>query len=231
MANCLQKQHVAGPVIKKALFFGDLSLFPWEIRLKERRTALREACKEDCKTGSNATAREYERPWTQVGSSKEGLEFEGCGAAVMQNFHDNGESESKITLDLQAVSIPFGEDEMSKDLSVLLALAFVAFSFRPAQAEGTMKATFRSAAFGGLLGALVGAGVWMVSENDEWHDHISYIPTGAGVGILVGTAYGLYTNTVVQQRAATEVKDGRLTFNVPTSGCQRLHIHQQKRIG
>lgn len=106
---------------------------------------------------------------------------------------------------------------MSKRLvAVLLSLAFVAFSFRPAQAEDAMQATFRSAAFGGLIGALVGAGVWMVSDNTDWDDHISYIPTGAGVGILVGTAYGLYTNTVVQQRAATEVKDGRLTFNVPT---------------
>ncbi len=106
---------------------------------------------------------------------------------------------------------------MSKRLVVvLLALAFVSFSFRPAQAEDAMQETFRSAGFGGLIGALVGAGVWMISDNDEWDDHISYIPTGAGVGILIGTAYGLYTHTVVQQRAATEVKDGRLTFNVPT---------------
>ncbi len=99
---------------------------------------------------------------------------------------------------------------------VLLALAFVSFSFRPAQAEeDAMQATFKSAAFGGLIGALVGAGVWMVSDNTDWDDHISYIPTGAGIGILVGTAYGLYTHTVVRN-AAVEVKDGRLTLNVPT---------------
>lgn len=105
---------------------------------------------------------------------------------------------------------------MAKRLVVaLLALAFVSFSFRPAQAEDAMQSTFKSAGFGGLIGALVGAGVWMISDNDEWDDHISYIPTGAGVGILVGTAYGLYTNTVVRN-AAAEVKDGRLTFNVPT---------------
>lgn len=98
---------------------------------------------------------------------------------------------------------------------VLLALAFVSFSFRPAQAEDAMQSTFISAGYGGLIGALVGTGVWMISENDDWDDHISYIPFGAGIGIIAGTAYGLYTHTVVRN-AAAEVKDGRLTFNVPT---------------
>mgnify|MGYP001571249137 CR=1 FL=1 len=97
---------------------------------------------------------------------------------------------------------------------VLLALAFVSFSFKPAQAEDAMQSTFISAGYGGLIGALVGAGVWMISDNDEWDDHISYIPTGAGVGILAGTAYGLYTHMAVRN-AAAEVRDGRLTFNVP----------------
>lgn len=98
---------------------------------------------------------------------------------------------------------------------VLLALAFVSFSFKPAQAEDAMQSTFVSAGYGGLIGALVGAGVWMVSDSEDWDDNISYIPFGAGIGIIGGTVYGLYTHTIVRN-AAAEVRDGRLTFNVPT---------------
>lgn len=106
---------------------------------------------------------------------------------------------------------------MLKKLTVgLLVFAFMALTVAPSRAEDddAMRQTLVDAGYGGLIGALVGAGIYLVSENDDWDDNISYIPSGAGVGILVGTAYGLYKNNL--KTAATEVEGGKFTLSMPT---------------
>lgn len=97
--------------------------------------------------------------------------------------------------------------------AVLLIFAFFALSSK-AKAEDLMQTTFKDAMYGGLIGALLGSALVLLTDNPD--DHLGYIPTGAGVGILVGAAYGLGTSGIVQSAGAAEVTDGKLTFNMPT---------------
>ncbi|MDO8427212.1 MAG: hypothetical protein Q7T24_06845 [Deltaproteobacteria bacterium] len=103
---------------------------------------------------------------------------------------------------------------IKKGLAVFLAFTFFfALSARAVMAEDSMQRTLNDSLYGGLIGALLGTAVLLLTENPD--DHLSYIPTGAGIGILVGAAYGLATSGVVE-RAGAEVEDGRVTFNMPT---------------
>lgn len=83
---------------------------------------------------------------------------------------------------------------------------------RSMAAESTMKTTVTDALYGGLLGALIGTAVLLLTDNPG--DHLNYIPTGAGVGVLFGAAYGLATSGVVQ--SVGEIEGSKFTLNAPT---------------
>ena len=106
-----------------------------------------------------------------------------------------------------------------KRISALLAFfVFVAFSGE-AFAEDMMQTTLRDALYGGIVGALIGSAVVLLTDNPE--DHLGFIPTGAGVGILVGAAYGVATSGVIST-AGAEIEDGKLTLNMPTIRTEKV---------
>ena len=75
-------------------------------------------------------------------------------------------------------------------LPAAFVLAVIMILPAPASAqESGLKNTFTSAVYGGLTGALVGAGVLAFTEHPG--DHLDYIAIGAGVGVIAGTLFGL----------------------------------------
>ena len=63
--------------------------------------------------------------------------------------------------------------------------------------------------YGGLAGALVGAAFLSFTSNPE--DHLNDIYIGAGIGVVAGTAYGVYSAS----RVFAEFKGSRLTWRFP----------------
>ncbi|HXI09236.1 MAG TPA: hypothetical protein VNK06_00415 [Thermodesulfobacteriota bacterium] len=104
---------------------------------------------------------------------------------------------------------------VTKKIVVLLAaVSVLAFSTQAkAATTDAMSNTLTDALYGGAIGALVGTAVLFLTDHPG--DHLDYILTGAGVGILGGVAYGLATSGVVQ-RAATEYDGEKLTLAMPT---------------
>ena len=96
-------------------------------------------------------------------------------------------------------------------ITLLLLFAF-AVNATKSRADETMRYTLNNALYGGVLGGLVGAAVLLLT--DEPDDHLDYILTGAGVGVLMGAAYGIATSGVIESLA--EVEDGRFTLRMPT---------------
>jgi prolipoprotein diacylglyceryltransferase len=84
----------------------------------------------------------------------------------------------------------------------------------PARAGGqdtTMPDVLVDGFYGGVIGALVGTAVMALTNHPR--DHLSYISTGAAVGVITGTVYGL---TRAANRALVEVDRGRVTWSVPS---------------
>ena len=102
-----------------------------------------------------------------------------------------------------------------------LALIFTLLTFSVARAEDVMQQTMRDAIYGGVVGALVGAAVLLLTDNPD--DHLGYIPTGAGVGVLAGVAYGVATSGMMITSSAAEVEDGKITFNMPTIKKEKVY--------
>jgi hypothetical protein len=100
---------------------------------------------------------------------------------------------------------------IKKVSTISLLLVFFVFTSR-SFADDTMQYTLKNSLYGGILGGLIGSAVLLLS--DEPDDNLSYIPTGVGVGVLLGAAYGLATSGVVE--SIGEIEDGRFTFNMPT---------------
>ncbi|MFQ5464533.1 MAG: hypothetical protein ACE5EI_01260 [Thermodesulfobacteriota bacterium] len=101
--------------------------------------------------------------------------------------------------------------------SFVVAFAFVIFSFLaaapPSHAQDeTLGYTLKSTVYGGIIGGLVGTAVLLVSDRPE--DKLSYIPTGVGVGLLLGAAYGLATGGTFRY-AAVEAGRGGVAFHFP----------------
>lgn len=111
---------------------------------------------------------------------------------------------------------------MKKITALLLALSIFAFSAQAKAADDTMQTTLKDALYGGAIGALVGAAVLFLTDHPG--DHVDYIFTGAGVGILGGVAYGLATSGTVQ-RAATEYDGDKFTMAVPT--LKRVEVYDE----
>lgn len=102
-----------------------------------------------------------------------------------------------------------------------LLLIFTLFTFTTsAIAQDTMQRTLRDSLYGGLVGALLGSAVLLLTDNPD--DHLSYIPTGAAVGILVGAAYGVATSGLMQSAAEID-ENGKLSFNMPTIATEKIY--------
>lgn len=105
---------------------------------------------------------------------------------------------------------------MLKNAMKRFALGFCALfvlAASPAVVEAAdleVETVFEDALYGGAIGALVGAGVMLVSSTPT--DHWDYIVTGAGIGIIAGTAYGVY----ISSRSFAEIEDGKMFVGVPT---------------
>lgn len=111
----------------------------------------------------------------------------------------------------KTVTIPF------RVASLVVIFAFILFSSftfaLPARAQDdTMRHTLKSTVYGGVIGGLIGTAVLLVSDNPE--DKLSYIPTGVGVGLLLGAAYGLATGGIYYS-AAVEAGPEGVDFHVP----------------
>lgn len=106
-----------------------------------------------------------------------------------------------------------------KRISALL-LIFTFFTFSVANAEDTMQRTMRDAIYGGIVGALIGSAILLLTDNPD--EHLGYIATGAGVGVLAGAAYGVATSGVMMS-AGAEIEDGKLTLNMPTVRTERIY--------
>jgi hypothetical protein len=102
--------------------------------------------------------------------------------------------------------------------ALLVAFAFVMVSVGRASADDTMEQTLKDSIYGGIIGALVGSAVVLLTENPD--EHLDYIPTGAGVGILIGAAYGLATSGVMQTVELSD--DGWITLDWPSFSRARV---------
>jgi hypothetical protein len=67
--------------------------------------------------------------------------------------------------------------------------------------------------YGGLIGALVGTAVMALTSHPN--DHLSYITSGAGIGAIGGTLYGLYGLSNRSSRAFVDIDRGRVAWRVP----------------
>ena len=99
-----------------------------------------------------------------------------------------------------------------KLIAALIVVTFFALSTK-AVADEPMQRTFRSSVYGGLIGGLVGGAVLLLTKKPG--DHLGFIPTGAGVGVLVGAAYGLATSGLIQTAAVADIENGKLSLNIP----------------
>lgn len=102
------------------------------------------------------------------------------------------------------------------------AMAFVFLTATAASAQDPMQKTMRDALYGGAIGALLGTAVMFLTDNPD--DHISYIPTGAAVGVLAGAAYGLATSNVIYNAAAEiDTKEGKVNLAMPTISAEEYY--------
>lgn len=82
-------------------------------------------------------------------------------------------------------------------LKRILATVLIVFflSTSPVFADDTMRKTLTDSLYGGIIGSVIGLAIVLLTDNPD--DHLNYIPTGAGIGILAGAAYGLASSGVV----------------------------------
>lgn len=100
-----------------------------------------------------------------------------------------------------------------KIVAVTLIFSIFAFSSAAKAEEDTLHRTLTDALYGGIIGALLGGAALALTSHPG--DHLSYIPTGAAIGVIAGTAWGVATSAGVVQSVG-EVENNRLTFKVPT---------------
>ena len=94
-------------------------------------------------------------------------------------------------------------------LTVCLVVFFVLMSGSAQAQDPELEDIFMDGLYGGLAGALVGAAA--LAFTSEPKDHLNSIAIGAGVGVIVGTAYGIYSAS----RVFAEFRDSRLRLRVP----------------
>ena len=98
--------------------------------------------------------------------------------------------------------------------NTLKAIAFsVMVALAPMQAEAgdyEVANVMDDAIYGGGVGAMVGAGLMLLSDKplDNWN----YLTRGIGIGIIAGAAYGLFRSS----RSFAEIEDGEIKVGIPT---------------
>ena len=103
-----------------------------------------------------------------------------------------------------------GRIRMTAGWFALAAALFVAAPGPARAADNAMGDVLVDGFYGGLIGALVGAGV--MALTDDPGDHLQYMVTGAGIGVIAGTVYGL---SQVARHAMIDVNRGQLAWHVP----------------
>jgi len=103
---------------------------------------------------------------------------------------------------------------MKKIVASLLLISVITI-FLPAkvqavESDNDMLTVLKSSFYGGLTGALIGTA--FLAFRDKPSDHLKDIRVGAGVGVILGTAYGLAKTT----GAFVEIQDGHVTVQAPT---------------
>jgi hypothetical protein len=102
--------------------------------------------------------------------------------------------------------------KLSKRVTMLIlsALLLASLSVPCSAADNAFKDTLESAAYGGLVGAMVGGALLAFTKKPA--DHLDYLSYGAAGGVLAGTAYGVarYSKSLVS------VEDGNVKFAMPT---------------
>lgn len=100
-----------------------------------------------------------------------------------------------------------------KRIVVVVLLISMMFMMVPGMAkayENDVQEVLKSSFYGGLTGALIGAA--FLAFRDKPGDHLKDISVGAGVGVILGTLYGIGKTT----QAFAEVKEGTVTFHFPS---------------
>ncbi len=93
----------------------------------------------------------------------------------------------------------------------LALITLVAAWAPPARAaDAEMGDVLVNGFYGGLIGALVGAAV--MALTDDPGEHTEYLLTGAGIGVIAGTVYGV---SQVVRHAMIEVDRGEVSWHVP----------------
>lgn len=100
---------------------------------------------------------------------------------------------------------------IKKTTAIFLIFTFFVFSGR-ALAADAMEVTLRDTAYGGIIGALLGSALVLISDKPG--DHLDYIPTGAGIGMIAGAIYGFATAS--NSKSFGEIENGRFSMHVPT---------------
>jgi len=94
-------------------------------------------------------------------------------------------------------------------LTIVLTLALAA---TPARAkDDPLGGVLVDGFYGGLIGALLGTAVMVMTDHPSEHE--KYITTGAALGVIGGTAYGLYK---VSRYAAITIDQGRVAWRIPS---------------
>ena len=94
-----------------------------------------------------------------------------------------------------------------------ITLSGVGYAQDPAVAD-----IFKDGFYGGLAGALVGTAA-LLFDIEEAEDHLNYIANGAGIGVIAGTAYGIYSAT----RAVAEIEGSRTVWHLPVPQIVQKH--------
>lgn len=96
-------------------------------------------------------------------------------------------------------------------LLITLSTVLLPTKVRAQQRDNDMLTVLKSSFYGGLTGALIGTAFLAFREKPG--DHLKDIRVGAGVGVIIGTVYGLLKTTGT---AFVEVQDGHLTVQAPS---------------
>jgi len=118
------------------------------------------------------------------------------------------------------------KNAMKYSLAGLFALTALTFNPVTSQAaDFEVETVFEDALYGGAIGALVGAGAMLVSSDPA--GNLNYILTGAGIGIIAGAAYGVYTSS----RSFAEIEDGKMVVAIPTPKVRVQQYQETAAVG
>lgn len=118
---------------------------------------------------------------------------------------------------------------MRSALGLFLLLTLLTSGLAYAQ-DSTVADIFKDGFYGGLAGALVGAATLLFDIEDA-EDHLNYIAIGAGVGIVAGTAYGIYST--IQTMHLAEIEHSQIAWHFPVPQITRVRsalIDQEPEI-